>query len=227
MDTRTTVCLAVLVVLATVPLSAQKVPSRQQTPRGVDPVELSGPPKKPIVVTPAKRAFVQSSVMTQLNSNDRSVLTSALREITSFIQQDPTDTDFYLLRATVSCQIAGENKEAMLNDVNTSIKLWNPNENSAFDSLNNHYALKAKIDFLLGRYADALNDLDAGMGWKRNSGMRFGQSIFSFPLLAAIKNARNNCFCRPGFRTCVVLNLQELGFWHLIGFLPTLSELET
>jgi tetratricopeptide (TPR) repeat protein len=86
-----------------------------------------------------------------------------LSDITSFIQQDPTDTDFYLLRATVSCEIAGSNKETMLNDINTSIKLWKPNENSAFDSLRNHYALKAKIDFLLGRYADALNDLDAGM----------------------------------------------------------------
>ncbi len=163
MGIRTAICLSVIVVVATIPLSAQNVPSRRETRAVVDPVELSGPPKKPIVVTPAKRAFAQSSLMTQLNSKDRSVLTSALREITSFIQQDPTDTDFYLLRANVSCQIAGGNKEAMLNDVNMSIKLWNPNENSAFDSLNNHYALKAKIDFLLGRYADSLNDLDAGM----------------------------------------------------------------
>src|ERR1700676_1903243 len=129
---RTTVGLCVIVVVATIPLSAQNVPPRRQTRAIIDPVELSGPPKKPIVVTPTKRAFAQSAVMEQLNSKDPSVLTSALREITSFIQQDPTDTDFYLLRATVSCQIAGGNKEAMLNDINTSIKLWNPNENSAF-----------------------------------------------------------------------------------------------
>jgi hypothetical protein len=49
--------------------------------------------------------------MEQLNSKDPSVLATALREITSFIQQDPTDTDFFIMRATVSCEIAGSNKE--------------------------------------------------------------------------------------------------------------------
>lgn len=54
-------------------------------------------------------------------------------------------------------------KEAILNDINAAIRLWKPHENSAFDSLRDHYALKAKIDFLLGRYTDSLNDLDAGV----------------------------------------------------------------
>ena len=163
MSMRTTSCLCVTVVLAAIPLSAQNAPSRRLSRAVVDPVELSGPPKKLVLLTPTKRAFAQSAVQERLNSKDPSVLASVLSDITSFIQQDPTDTDFYLLRATVSCEIAGSNKETMLNDINTSIKLWKPNENSAFDSLRNHYALKAKIDFLLGRYADALNDLDAGM----------------------------------------------------------------
>ena len=163
MSTRTTICLSVIVVLVTVPLSAQNVPSRRQTRAVVDPVELSGPPKKPIALTPAKRAFAQSAAMNHLESKDPSVLATTLREITSFIQQDPTDTDFFIMRATVSCEIAGSNKEAILRDINTSIKLWKPIENSAFDSLRDHYAQKAKVEFLLGRYADALNDLDAGM----------------------------------------------------------------
>jgi hypothetical protein len=160
---RTTVCLCVIVVVATIPLSAQNVPPRRQTRAVIDPVELSGPPKKPIVLTPTKRAFAQSAVMEQLNSTDPSVLATALRGITSFIQQDPTDTDLFVMRATVSCEIAGSNKEAILKDIDTSIKLWKPNENSAFDSLRDHYAQKAKVEFLLKRYADALNDLDAGM----------------------------------------------------------------
>jgi hypothetical protein len=57
MGMRTAIPLSVIFVLATIPLSAQNVPSRRQTRAVVDPVELSGPPKKPIVVTPAKRAF--------------------------------------------------------------------------------------------------------------------------------------------------------------------------
>lgn len=160
---RTTICLSVIVVLATIPLSAQNVPSRRQTRAVVDPVELSGPPKKPIILSPAERAFAQSAVMEKLNSKDPSVLASAFSDITSFIQQDPTDSDFFIMRATVSCEIVGSSKEAILRDIATSIKLWKPNENSAFDSLRDHYAQKAKVEFLLGRYADALNDLDAGM----------------------------------------------------------------
>ena len=163
MGMRTTIRLSVIVVLATIPLSAQNVPSRRLSRAVVDPVELSGPPKKPIILSPAKRAFAQSAAMNHLESKDPSVLATTLREITSFIQQDPTDTDFFFMRATVSCEIAGSNKEAIFRDIDTSIKLWKPNENSAFDSLRDHYAGKAKVEFLLGRYADALNDLDAGM----------------------------------------------------------------
>src|ERR1700730_2629984 len=51
-------------------------------------------------VTPARRAFAQGAVMEQLNSKDPSVLATALREITSSIQQDPTDTDFFFMRAS-------------------------------------------------------------------------------------------------------------------------------
>jgi tetratricopeptide (TPR) repeat protein len=160
---RTIICPCVAILLATISLSAQSMPSRRQTRSVIDPVELSGPPKKPIAMTPAKRAFAQSGVMEQLNSKDPSVLATALRGITSFIQQDPTDTDFFIMRATVSCEIPSSSKEEMLRDIDTSIKLWKPNENSAFDSLTGHYGQKAKVEFLLGRYADALNDLDAGM----------------------------------------------------------------
>src|SRR5580658_5828100 len=123
MSMRTTVCLCVIVAVATIPLSAQNVPPRRQTRAVIDPVELSGPPKKPIVLTRTKRAFAQSAVMEQLNSKDPSVLATALRGITSFIQQDPTDTDFFIMRATVSCEIAGSSKEAILRDIDASIKL--------------------------------------------------------------------------------------------------------
>jgi len=160
---RTTIRVVVIASLAAISLTAQNAPSRRPSRAIVDPIELSGPPKTFVPLTPTKRAFAQSAVIEKLNSKDPSVLASGLRDITSFIQQDPTDTDLYFLRATVSCQIAGSNKDAMLNDVNTSIKFWKPNQNSAFDSLRNHYALKAKIEFLLGRYADSLTDLDAGM----------------------------------------------------------------
>lgn len=161
---RITVYLSVVIVsLVAISAAAQNASSRRVTRAVADPFELSAPPKKPVVVMPTKRALAQSGVLEQLNSKDPSVLASVVREITSFIQKDPTDTDSYFMRATVSCEIAGSSKEAMLSDVGTSMKLWKPNEGSAFDSLMDHYAAKAKIGFLLARYAEAMNDLDAGI----------------------------------------------------------------
>ena len=164
MGVRTNVCLSVTIaILTSIPLAAQDASSRRLTRTFVTPVELSGPPKKPVVLSPTMRAFAQSKVLEQLNSKDPSVLASVVRELTSFIQQDPEETDFYLIRSIVSCQIAGSSRAEMLNDVATSIKLWKPRENNLYNSLTDHYALKAKIEFMLGQYTDAMNDLDAGI----------------------------------------------------------------
>jgi len=85
-----------------------------------------------------------------------------LRDVTSFIQKDPTDPDFYFLRASVSCLVNGD-KNAILNDVVMSIKLFAPDKTYVYDSLRDHYALKAKAEFSLGRYQDAMTDLDASI----------------------------------------------------------------
>jgi len=156
--------LFIIASVVAIPLAAQNAPPHRLSRGVIDPFELSGQPKKLVVLSPAKRALAQSTVLEKkLNSKDPSVLASVLSDLTSFIQQAPTDTDLFIMRATVSCEIAGSNKEAIFRDIDTSIKLWKPNENSAFDSLRDHYAQKAKVEFLLGRYADALNDLDVGM----------------------------------------------------------------
>src|SRR5438552_3465579 len=126
---RRTVCAGVVAALSTLSLAAQSSPARHTTTRTVvDPLELSGAPKKLVVLTPTKRAFFQTSAWRQLQSKDPNVLASVARELTTFIQQDPADTDLYFLRATVSCQSGSGNKEAMLNDVATAIKLWKPND---------------------------------------------------------------------------------------------------
>lgn len=139
---------------------AQASVNRSGVVRVIDPVELSGPPKKLTVITAAKRAFIESSP--QLDSKDPKVLDGIVKDLTSFIQRDPSDPDFYFLRATVSCLINGD-KNAILNDVGTSIKLFSPGKTYVYDSLRDHYALKAKIEFLLGRYQEAMTDLDASI----------------------------------------------------------------
>jgi tetratricopeptide (TPR) repeat protein len=161
---RATVCILFIIAsLVAVPIAAQNAPPHRLSRGVIDPFELRGQPKTLVVLSPAKRALTQITVLEKLNSKDPSVLASALSDLTSLIQQAPTDADLFIMRAIASCEIAGSNKEAILRDIETSIKLWKPNENSAFDSLRDHYAGKAKVEFLLGRYVDALNDLDTGM----------------------------------------------------------------
>jgi tetratricopeptide (TPR) repeat protein len=163
---RTTVCAAIVVAaLSAVALAAQSTYQRRGSTRAVaDPVELGGPPKKLLVVSPAKREFFNSPAVKELNSTDPKLVASiVVREVTKFVEQNSNDTDFYLLRATFSCQIPGNDKEAILNDVATSIRLWKQSENNVFASLKNHYVLKAKIEFLLRRYTDAMSDLDAAI----------------------------------------------------------------
>ena len=85
-----------------------------------------------------------------------------MRDITSLIQQYPNEPDFYFLRATVSCQING-NKDAILNDIAMSSKLRIPGNTYVYDSARDHYTLKAKVEFNVGRYEEAMSDLDASI----------------------------------------------------------------
>ncbi len=157
---RRTVVGVIVAALAAVTLRAQDVPRRPA--RIVDPFELSGPRKKPPIVTPALRAFAESPALKNLNSKDPTILASAVRDITSLIQQDPADPDFYFLRASLSCRING-NKDAILNDIARSIQLRTSGRTYIYESLRDHYTLRAKVEFDSGRYQDAMNDLDASI----------------------------------------------------------------
>lgn len=147
-------------VMFAIPAAAQDAPRRSA--RVVDPIEFNRPPKKHENPTPTQVAFYQSPVLKKLDSKDPKVLADVVRDISTFIQRDPTDPDFYFLRATVSCQIHGD-KNALLNDIDQSVKLRTPGKFYVYDSLTDHYALKARVEFDLARYQEAMNDLDAAI----------------------------------------------------------------
>jgi tetratricopeptide (TPR) repeat protein len=151
--------LTALVIASAITLAAKNTARRAPV---VDPFELSGPPKKPPVVTPALRAFVGSPTLKDLGSKDPKVLATAVRSMTSLIQQYPNESDFYFLRANVSCMVHG-NKDETLNDVGMSLKLRAPGKTYIYDSPRDAYTLKAKVEFDLGRYEDAMSDLDAAI----------------------------------------------------------------
>src|SRR5207253_10427628 len=71
----------VLGVLAASTISAQH--ATRHVTRVVDPVELSGPPKKPPVVSEGLRSLAQTSVLKDIGSKDPAVLTKVAQRISS------------------------------------------------------------------------------------------------------------------------------------------------
>ena len=128
-----------------------------------EPPELAGEPGPiPTPPTPASLQFVQSKAISAANPHDVKTLPPAIREVTGLIHLEPTNSDFYLLRATLSCYVRANSTE-ILDDLNRSISLHGQSTSSAYPTLRDHYALKAKIEFESGHFEDSMRDLDAAI----------------------------------------------------------------
>lgn len=129
----------------------------------VNPPELNGPPApKPPVPTATDRRYIESKQIQSANPSEPSTLPPAIRELTALIDLEPTNSDFYMARATLSCY-SSENAANIIADIDKSIELHRSSKSSAFDSLRNHYTLKAKIEYQTGRLENAMHDLDAAI----------------------------------------------------------------
>jgi len=128
-----------------------------------EPLELAGEPQPvPPPPTAASLQFVQSKTISAANPHDVKTLAPAIRELTELIRLEPTNSDFYLLRATLSCY-ARANSGEILDDVSHSMSLREQSKSTAYSTLREHYALKAKIEFEGGRFEDSMHDLDAAI----------------------------------------------------------------
>ncbi len=127
------------------------------------PPELAGDPG-PLPTPPSAAAlqFVQSKAIAAADPHDVKSLAPAIQELTGLIHLDPANSDFYLLRASLSCHAHGNSTE-ILSDVSRSISLHG-NATSAYPTLRERYALKAKIEFEGGRLEDSMHDLDVAIG---------------------------------------------------------------
>jgi tetratricopeptide (TPR) repeat protein len=129
----------------------------------VEPRELAsepGPPPTP--PGPASLQFVQSKAINAANPHDVRTLAPAIQELTGLIRLEPTNSDFYLLRASLSCYVHA-NSIGILNDIARSISLHAQSISTAYPTLRDHYALKAKIEFENGYFEDSMRDLDAAI----------------------------------------------------------------
>jgi tetratricopeptide (TPR) repeat protein len=152
-------------------VSAQSATTGQRTPNRPDvplqhiaePPELAGEPGPiPTPPTPASLQFVQSKAISAANPHDIKTLPPAIQELTELIRVEPTNSDFYLLRATLSCYVHASSKE-ILDDISRSMSLHGQSTSSAYSTLRDHYALKAKIEFESGHFEDSMRDLDAAI----------------------------------------------------------------
>lgn len=151
-------CACLSLVAAAFPQSSA---SRQKL--RAEPPELAGePPPKPAPPSPASLEFVQSKAISSANPHDVKTLPAAIREVTKLIRLEPTNSDFYLLRASLSCYVRANSTE-ILDDISRSISLHGQSTSSAYATLKDHYALKAKVEFESGHFNDSMGDLDAAI----------------------------------------------------------------
>ena len=128
-----------------------------------EPPELAGEPgPPPPPPTPASLQFVQSKAISAANPHDPKTLPPAIREASRLIRLEPTNSDFYLLRATLSCYVRA-NPAEILDDMSHSISLHQQSKSSASPTLKEHFMLKAKIEFESSDFEDSMRDLDAAI----------------------------------------------------------------
>ncbi len=116
----------------------------------------------PTPPTPALLQFVQSKTISAANPHDVKTLAPAIQELNRLIRLEPTNSDFYLLRASLSCNVRANSTE-ILDDINHSISLRTQSTSTSYSTLREHYALKAKIEFDGGHFEESMRDLDAAI----------------------------------------------------------------
>jgi tetratricopeptide (TPR) repeat protein len=106
--------------------------------------------------------FIQSKAITAADPHEVKTLAPAIREITELIRLEPTNSEFYLVRATYLCYVRASSAE-VLDDISRSISLHQQSTLTAFPTLREHYALKAKVEFESSHFEDSMRDLDAAI----------------------------------------------------------------
>lgn len=135
-----------------------------------EPLELAGePPPTPTPPTPALLQFAQSKAISAADPHDEKTIAPAIQELNRLIRLEPTNSDFYLLRASLSCYVRANSTE-ILNDINHSISLRAQSTSTAYSTAREHYALKAKIEFEGGHFEDSMRNLDAAIREDYESG---------------------------------------------------------
>lgn len=149
-----------ILLIATQPMVfSQSSPSRIA---GVDePPELTGEPKRIMKLTGAQRQF--GEIVGELSDGEKAK--AARPKLNELIEEHPDYSDAYLMRAMCDlCMLDGRDYASALRDVAMAISTHSANAGQTmYGNLADHYSLRGKIEFALGQYREAMNDLEAAM----------------------------------------------------------------
>jgi tetratricopeptide (TPR) repeat protein len=102
--------------------------------------------------------FVNSKVIKSVDPDHPETIAPALQELDHLIAEAPDRSDFYLLRANFKC-LERADPHAVISDIDKSIRLHHAGD-SAYENLQDHYALKARVELDSNNYGDSLRELE-------------------------------------------------------------------
>jgi tetratricopeptide (TPR) repeat protein len=139
--------------------------SPSETPQGlaelarvVEPPELKALSARSRIQPSAADVRLMGSKALKADPDHPETIAPALKDLNDVIALAPERSDFYLVRATLSCFNHAE-PSSVVAGINKSIDLYRPGQ-SAYENLAGHYALRARVEFDTAHYADSLKDLD-------------------------------------------------------------------
>jgi tetratricopeptide (TPR) repeat protein len=149
-----------LLIATSLLASAQSNPTRIA---GVDePPELTWEPKKLTPVSDTLRDF--STIMNQWSEHDTAKIRALRPALDAFIQQHPAYSDAYTVRGMGDlCYLKNKNYSRIASDITTAIGTHSPAKGDNMFDLSDLYGIRAKTQYLMGRYQDAMADLETAV----------------------------------------------------------------
>jgi tetratricopeptide (TPR) repeat protein len=177
----------------TTELSPSETPQgREELARVIEPPELKGiPTRSRMPPTAADVRFFGGKALKAADPVHPETIAPALKDLDDVIAKEPARSDFYLLRASLSC-FNGAQPSSVVADIDKSIELYRPDE-SAYENLADHYALKARVEFEAGRYADSMGDLDRAV----SQNYEYADNIFNDGKVEPSKSLRRCVWTQP------------------------------
>ena len=141
--------------------TALRPPAR--TPQRQEPAEFTGAPKPlPPKPSPLLVRFIQSEPIRIADTEKPETIPPALAALDAFVKEAPTEPLIRFMRASVLCE-TGAPPEQVLDDVLVAARQLTTPEARELVPPKNLLVLKAKIEFRLGQYEDAMRDIDAAI----------------------------------------------------------------